>query len=196
MQTLGISIFLVFAAITVAIFIFVALSTRTPGELPEKGYKQYRFLIAVGLTALALILLVLTLPINPYPNDKVTPDRVIYATGKQFAFKLADEEITPEDAMDDEVFFTSKPIRTGDLIEFRVTGADVTHGFSIFDPAGQIHTQTQVMPQYINRLRYRFPKAGTYHVFCFELCGIGHPTMKAQLEVQDNPTDPEAVATN
>lgn len=196
MQTLAITIFLIWSAIAVAIFIFVALSTRSPGELSQKDYKRVRFLLLAGLTSLSVVLLIFTLPMTPYPDTGTAPDRVIYVTGKQFAFKLADEVITHEDAMDDEVFFSIKPIQAGSLVEFRVTGADVTHGFSIYDPLGQVQTQTQAMPQYINRLRYRFPKAGEYHVFCFELCGIGHPTMKAQLEVADNPTAAGAVASN
>ena len=81
-------------------------------------------------------------------------------------------------------------------LEFRVTGADVTHGFSIYDLAGHVQTQTQAMPQYINRLRHRFPKSGTYHVLCFEFCGIGHPTMRAQLQVEDDaPSVPVPDAT-
>jgi cytochrome c oxidase subunit 2 len=187
MQSLALVIFLVWSAIAAAIFILVALSTRSPDELSQKGYKRVRLLVAVGLTTLAVVLLVLTLPINPYPDASVVPDRVIYASGKQFAFKLSDKPISREDAMDDEVFLSIKPIRAGDLVEFRVTGADVTHGFSIYDLAGHVQTQTQAMPQYVNRLRHRFPKAGTYHVLCFEFCGIGHPTMRAQLQVEDAP---------
>jgi cytochrome c oxidase subunit 2 len=194
MQSLALTIFLVFAAITVAIFTFVAASTRTPDELSQKGYKRVRLLVLVGLTSLAVVMLILTLPITPYPDNGVAPDRVIYVSGKQFAFKLSDKPISREDAMDDEVFLTIKPIRTGDLVEFRVTGADVTHGFSIYDLGGTVQTQTQAMPQYVNRLRHRFPKSGTYHVLCFEFCGIGHPTMRAQLQVEDDPKDVPAAA--
>lgn len=196
MQPLALTIFLVWSAIAAAIFVFVALSTRSPDELSQKGYKRVRLLVAVGLTSLAVVLLFLTLPINPYPDNSVVPDRVIYASGKQFAFKLSDKPISREDAMNDEVFLSIKPIRTGDLVEFRVTGADVTHGFSIYDLAGRVQTQTQAMPQYVNRLRHRFPTAGTYHVLCFEFCGIGHPTMRAQLQVEDAPAAPDPVASN
>jgi cytochrome c oxidase subunit II len=196
MQSLAITIFLAWSAITVAIFVFVALSTRSPDELSQKGYKRVRLLVLVGLTSLAAALLFLTLPITPYPNDGAVPDRVIYASGKQFAFKLSDQPISREQAMDDEVFLSIKPIRAGDLVEFRVTGADVTHGFSIYDLSGQVQTQTQAMPQYVNRLRHRFPASGTYHVLCFEFCGIGHPTMRAQLQVEDGPTAKSTVASN
>jgi heme/copper-type cytochrome/quinol oxidase subunit 2 len=33
-------------------------------------------------------------------------------------------------------------------------------------------------------------------VLCFEFCGIGHHTMKAQLEVVDNPAAENAVASS
>ena len=88
--------------------------------------------------------------------------------------------------MDDEIILPKiQPIKAGDLVEFRISAADVTHGFSIYDLDGEVQTQTQAMPQYVNRLRYRFPKAGAYQVLCFEFCGIGHPGMKADLEVVD-----------
>jgi cytochrome c oxidase subunit 2 len=196
MQTLALTVFLICAAIIVAVFVYVARSGRSPGELPQKAYKRTRLLVLLGLTTVAAVLLPLTLPITPYPDNNVKPDRVIYVSGKQFAFKLSDKPISREDAMDDEVFLTSKPIRAGDLVEFRVSAVDVTHGFCIYDLAGRVQTQTQAMPQYVNRLRHRFPKSGTYHVLCFELCGIGHPTMRAQLQVEDGPAAKDSVASN
>jgi cytochrome c oxidase subunit 2 len=196
MQTLALTIFLIWSAATIALFVYVALSGRSPGELSLKGYKRARVLLLLGLTTAAVILLLLTLPITPYPDEGVAPDRVIYVSGKQFAFKLSDKPITREQAMDDEVFLTSAPIRKGDLVEFRISAADVTHGFSIYDLAGRVQTQTQAMPQYVNRLRHRFSESGVYHVLCFEFCGIGHPTMRAQLQVEDAPASKGAVASN
>jgi cytochrome c oxidase subunit 2 len=194
MQTLAIVIFLSCATIIAAIFVFVARSGRSPGELPLKAYKRNRTLALLGLSAVAIVLLFFTLPLTPYPNEGVVPVRVIYVSGKQFAFKLSDKPISREDALDDEVFLTSKPIRTGELIEFRISAADVTHGFCIYDRSGKVLTQTQAMPGYVNRLRHRFLESGIYPVLCFELCGIGHYTMKTQLEVVDNPTTVNAVA--
>jgi cytochrome c oxidase subunit 2 len=196
MQTLAITIFLIMAAIIIAVFVYVALSGRSPDELSLRAYKRARLLVLLGLTTVAVILLALTLPYTPYPDGSVTPDRVIYVSGKQFAFKLSDKPITREQAMDDEVFLSIKPIRAGELVEFRVSGADVTHGFSIYDLAGRVQAQTQAMPQYVNRLRHRFPTSGIYHVLCFEFCGMNHYTMRAQLQVEDDPTADGAVASN
>lgn len=196
MQTLALTIFLAWSAIIIAVFVYVARSGRAPGELSLEAYKRTRLLVLLGLTTAAVVLLALTLPFTPYPDASSVPDRVIYVSGKQFAFKLSDQPITREQAMDDEVFLTIKPIRVGDLVEFRVSGADVTHGFSIYDLAGRVQAQTQAMPQYVNRLRHRFPSSGVYHVLCFEFCGMNHYTMRAQLQVEDQPTAKAAVASN
>ena len=187
MQMLALTLFLVWSSATIALFAYVGMSGRSPGDLSQTSYKRNRVILLLGLTAAAVVFLLLTLPITPYPDEGVVPDRVIYASGKQFAFKLSDQPITREQAMDDEVFLKSAPIRKGDLVEFRISAADVTHGFSIYDLAGQVQTQTQAMPQYVNRLRHRFSESGVYHILCFEFCGIGHPTMRAQLQVEDEP---------
>jgi cytochrome c oxidase subunit 2 len=197
MQNLAITIFLIWSTITVAIFVFVARSGRSPGELPLKAYKRNRVIFLFCLGTAAALLLFLTLPLTPYPNEGVVPDRVIYVSGKQFAFKMSDQPISREDALDDEVFLkVNEPIRTGELVEFRISAADVTHGFCIYNRDGKVLTQTQAMTGYVNRLRHRFTESGVYPVLCFEFCGIGHHTMKTQLEVVDNPTADASVATN
>lgn len=197
MQNLAITIFLIWSAITVAIFVFVARSGRSPGELPLKAYKRNRVIFLLCLGTAAVLLLFLTLPLTPYPNEGVVPDRVIYVSGKQFAFKMSDKPISREDALNDEVFLKVKePIRTGELVEFRISAADVTHGFCVYNRDGKVLTQTQAMTGYINRLRHRFTESGVYPVLCFEFCGIGHHTMKTQLEVVDMPAAESAVASN
>src|SRR6185437_14543727 len=136
MQNIAFITFLIWAAISVAIFVFVARSGKSPGELPLKAYKRNRVIFLLGLLTAAVVLLVLTLPLTPYPNEGDIPDRVIYVSGKQFAFKLSDKPISREEALDDEVFLSSKPIRTGELVEFRISAADVTHGFCIYNREG------------------------------------------------------------
>lgn len=72
----------------------------------------------------------------------------------------------------------------GETIEFRVTSADSTHGFGIYDESGTLLTQTQAMPSYTNRVVYTFDKPGTYSVLCLEYCGLAHHAMTAQLTVK------------
>ncbi len=194
MQNIALTVFLVWSAVTVAIFVFVARSGRSPGELPLKAYKRNRVIFLGALLSAAVVLLFFTLPLAPYPNEGDVPDRIVYVSGKQFAFKLSDRPISREDALNDEVFLSIQPIRAGEFVEFRISAADVTHGFCIYDGDGKVLTQTQAMPGYVNRLRHRFTESGVYPVLCFEFCGIGHHTMKTQLEVVDDPTAGSPIA--
>jgi cytochrome c oxidase subunit II len=71
----------------------------------------------------------------------------------------------------------------GESIAFHVTSGDVNHGFAIYDEDLRLIAQTQAMPGYVNVLRVRFPKPGTYRVLCLEYCGLVHHGMAATLEV-------------
>lgn len=68
-------------------------------------------------------------------------------------------------------------------VEFRVTSADVNHGFGIYDPDGRLLAQTQAMPGVTNRLLYTFARPGRYRVMCLEYCGLIHHGMRAEFEV-------------
>lgn len=78
---------------------------------------------------------------------------------------------------------STNTVKAGSDVEFRVTSADVNHGFAIYSPQGRIVTQTQAMPGYTNRLVHNFSEPGTYTVQCLEYCGIGHDPMKTTIEV-------------
>lgn len=59
---------------------------------------------------------------------------------------------------------SSNTLKAGSDVEFRVTSADVNHGFAIYSPDGRILTQTQAMPGYTNKLIYTFTQPGTYTI--------------------------------
>lgn len=73
--------------------------------------------------------------------------------------------------------------KVGVPVEFRVTSADVNHGFAIYAPDGHIVIQTQAMPGFTNKLLYTFPSPGTYKVMCLEYCGVAHTAMMVDLDV-------------
>jgi cytochrome c oxidase subunit II len=75
------------------------------------------------------------------------------------------------------------PIEAGVPIEFRVTSADVNHGFGIYDSSGRLLAQTQAMPGVTNRLVYTFVRPGRYRVLCLEYCGLVHYGMSAEILV-------------
>ncbi|MBS0366524.1 MAG: cytochrome oxidase [Proteobacteria bacterium] len=74
-------------------------------------------------------------------------------------------------------------VNAGQPVEFRVTSADVNHGFAIYGPDDRIVVQTQAMPAFTNRLVHTFRRPGFYRVLCLEYCGLAHHGMANQFEV-------------
>jgi len=134
---------------------------------------------AYRIRAIAFWMLVLIgLPIsvwlfreNPYTTRAASP-QVINATGYQWRWELDREEVT-----------------AGEPVEFRVTSADVNHGFGIYDGAGVLVAQTQAMPGYVNRLTHVFDVPGTYRLLCLEYCGLVHHDMITEIRVKQGGTD-------
>lgn len=102
----------------------------------------------------------------PSQHEALDARQVVNVTGRQWSWQM--EPAT---------------VKAGQTVEFRVTSADVNHGFALYAPDGRVETQTQAMPGYTNRLVHTFTQPGTYSVLCLEYCGIGHVPMKATLEV-------------
>jgi cytochrome c oxidase subunit 2 len=178
-------LFLVLSAAAVAVFVFVAASTRRPRTPQYETVHRLRTRLFFILAGCLVLFLALTLPLMPYPIEQQRPDRVIYVDAKQFAFLISANPITPDEASGEEPV-EQPTLKTGESIEFRVTSLDVTHGFGIYDDKGTLLAQTQAMPGYVNRLRFRFDRPGTYPVLCMEYCGMAHHAMRGSLKVTDN----------
>ena len=183
MQTTAFSLFLLLSALTAAGFSYAAQSGRWVGEYPVAGANRARKWMVVGFAVAMVLFLVLTLPGVPYADEDRQPDRIVHVSAKQFAFDLSDTPIETGDSA--PAAYAMKSVKAGELIEFRVTSADVTHGFGIYTSDGKILTQTQAMPGYVNRLRHTFEEPGGYPVFCMEYCGVGHHAMRATITVTE-----------
>jgi cytochrome c oxidase subunit II len=64
-------------------------------------------------------------------------------------------------------------------VTFRITSADVTHGFEIVGTNGN----TMVVPGYISQFTTTFRAPGEYLIVCNEYCGLSHHLMSAKLIV-------------
>jgi cytochrome c oxidase subunit 2 len=64
-------------------------------------------------------------------------------------------------------------------VTFRVTSADVVHGFLVTDT----NINTMVAPGYVSTFRTNFDKPGDHLMPCHEYCGIGHEGMWAHVKV-------------
>jgi len=75
-------------------------------------------------------------------------------------------------------------VEVGKPVVFKVTGADVNHGFGIYNEDLRLLGQTQAMPGYTNKLVYTFNKPGKYRILCLEYCGLAHHAMITELNVK------------
>ncbi len=70
-------------------------------------------------------------------------------------------------------------IPRGALVTFRLTSADVIHGFLI----ASTNVNTMVVPGYVSQVSAHFERVGSYHMPCDEYCGTGHAGMAAEVRV-------------
>lgn len=65
-------------------------------------------------------------------------------------------------------------------IIFRITSADVLHGFQVVGT----NANAMAIPGYVSQFTYTFPRAGEYLVTCNEYCGLYHHAMVGKLIVR------------
>jgi len=167
-QRIAVLVSAVIGTLLIAVFAAVARSARNPGSADDvaSASARWRRTTFWGLVALFVPTIAYSLTRTPYGDDARTAGQVVRATGHQWAWEL-----------------TPSTVRAGQLVEIRVTGTDVNHGFGVYDTNDRLVTQTQAMPGYTNVIRYTFTTPGTYRVRCLEYCGLGHHTMVTQLTV-------------
>lgn len=68
----------------------------------------------------------------------------------------------------------------GSTVHFKVTSADVIHGFYIRD----VLVNSMVIPGQVTSVTAHFDEAGEYQILCHEYCGLGHHLMAALVTVE------------
>lgn len=170
-QDVILTIWLVGAALITLGFIFVVTQVGKPaGDAAARIHASHVW--QGRLFALMVVAFVVgswaTLRNFPIPSQQgaLGAPQAVEAAGRMWAWELKPDKVN-----------------AGSQVEFRVTSADVNHGFAIYAPNGRIVAQTQAMPGYTNRLLHTFEQPGIYTVQCLEYCGIGHGPMRATFEV-------------
>jgi cytochrome c oxidase subunit 2 len=177
-------LFLLLAAVVATVFIYVYVSSTTKSSQKESGkglsnaQRFWFFLLLIGALS---VFATVTIPKSPYYLfEEESPSKVVFVAARQFYFTLSYESIDPESPS----IGGAIEMLSGELVEFRVTSLDVNHGFAIYDESNNLVAQTQAMPGYVNRLRWKFEKPGAYKVLCLEYCGIAHAVMRASFTVK------------
>jgi cytochrome c oxidase subunit II len=177
-------VFLGVAGLLVAVFIYTIASTRRARDIDSHAAYSLRRKLLYLVLAVLVVGLSMTLAKTPYPHDNDIPQQVVFVVGKQYSFGISASPITNDDEYLAATYSTPVQVQAGSLVEFRVTSFDVNHGFSVYNPEGQLVGQTQAMPGYVNRLRLRLTEPGRYRVLCLELCGSGHHRMRGVFDVK------------
>jgi cytochrome c oxidase subunit 2 len=100
--------------------------------------------------------------------------RTVVVTGEQFAWTFEYEG--------------ERGLRSGELhlVEdtpylFKIKAKDVLHSFWV----PEFRMKKDAVPGMTTDVRVTPTKAGSYALVCAELCGLGHPTMRATVRVED-----------
>jgi len=160
---------------SVAIYSVVAFRAK-PGDLsdgaPIHGNTRLEviwvtipFLLVSGLAIYGWVVL----------NDieaKASNQLVVNVTGRQFAWHY--------DYPGEGKFKTDQLVLPKDRpVEFRIHTEDVIHDFWV--PAFRL--KSDAVPGLTTKLHTTPTRLGSYDVVCAELCGLGHSTMRSQVDV-------------
>lgn len=163
MQELALYVTLVIVIAILAVFVRVALQSRTAEEYGpvQSTAARIRSWTFWGLVIVGIIVTAVSLRGIPQLAAREAGDvQVVNVTGYQWYWDMDEYVVT-----------------AGVPVEFHVTSEDVNHGFGIYDPDLRLVAQVQAMPGYQNVLRHTFERPGIYQILCLEYCGLAHHDM-------------------
>ncbi|MCB0881390.1 MAG: hypothetical protein KDC33_04120 [Thermoleophilia bacterium] len=149
-------------------FVIIASTKKGKAEgganAPIEKLERAEPMWAVFALVVVTVLFVATLGGVPW-NNRAKADSTVDVKALQFAFVVQ-----------------PATVKAGN-VDFKVTSADVSHGFGLFDPDGKMVSQIQAVPGVTSTLSTKLEKAGRYKILCFEYCGVNHAQMIGQIEV-------------
>lgn len=176
------TLFLASTAFVAVLFYYIYRTSKGNNESSHgmKDALKKRILLFFALTGMFIVVLSVTIPKSPYFlfSDK-KPSKIVYVAAQQYYFMMSYQAIDKKNPSGGEEI----DLPLNEPVEFRVTSFDVNHGFAIYKNA-ELITQTQAMPGYVNRLRWKFIEPGTYEILCLEYCGAGHQVMRSSFTVK------------
>ncbi len=164
---------LILVALLALFFIIVAKNasvTNTDYSAIQKNAYSLRTKLFFLILLIIIPVIGYTLTKMPYPKNSALAEasKVVDAIGHQWHWEISDTSA-----------------KVGETVLYKVTSADVNHGFGVYDPDLNVIGQTQAMPGYTNNLLITFQKAGTYKILCLEFCGVAHHDMVTEINVSE-----------
>ncbi len=142
-------------------------STQTRGKVDVERLREREKTWFGIVVVMLVVLLFATIFFTPYGRGEASPG----------------SQIEPIHAVQFGWIIPPGPLRAGRPVEFRLTTADVNHGFAVFSPKDVFLFQVQVIPGKLQLYNYTFTEPGTYSIECFEYCGVGHDQMRGTFRV-------------
>lgn len=144
-------------------------------------------IIMLGMLALMMVIIVVTgithalhPPSNVEPTDPVTLHLQGEFVESNLGTALELDGVTVRLIAQQYSFVPDcVKVPAGTPVKFRLTSADVIHGFIL----GDTNVNTMVVPGFVSEVRTSFAIPGEYHMPCDEFCGLGHQGMWARVVV-------------
>jgi cytochrome c oxidase subunit II len=145
-------------------------------------------LLMVGMLVIMMIVIILTGimgALHPSSNVEVTDPTTLHLKG-EFVESNLGTAIEPDGSatvrlIAQQYDFVPRCVQVpvGTPVKFRLTSADVVHGFLLPDT----NVNTMIVPGFVAEVRTRFANEGEYTMPCHEFCGLGHHAMWAHVRV-------------
>lgn len=136
-----------------------------------------------GLIAVLTILLFTSFAFLPYNHPETeNPSECVSVLAFQWGWEMSNNPLTKDLKDFEGESEINLPVNKD--IEFIVTSKDVNHNFAIYNSKGELLTEVQAMPGYVNKLHHTFSEKGDYKILCLEYCGLAHAFMVGTIHIK------------
>jgi cytochrome c oxidase subunit II len=158
-----------------------------PAEVIARTEKRWLMIMTAMLGVMMAIVVVTGIAgaLHPSSNVEVVDPTTLHLKG-EFVESNLGTAIEPDGSatvriIAEQYGFVPRCVRVpaGMPVKFRLTSADVVHGFLLPDT----NVNTMVVPGFVAEVRTSFAALGEYAMPCHEFCGLGHQAMWAHVSV-------------
>jgi len=158
-----------------------------PREIVDRTENRWLVTMATMLLIMAVIVIAtaITGALHPSSNVEVIDSQTLHLRG-EFVESNLGTAIEPDGSATVRVLaetYAFVPhcvtVPAGTPVKFRLTSADVVHGFLLPDT----NVNTMVIPGFVAEVRTKFAEPHEYAMPCHEFCGFGHQAMWAHVSV-------------
>jgi cytochrome c oxidase subunit 2 len=158
-----------------------------PEDVIARTEKRWIAIMATLLLVMMAVIVVtgITGALHPSSNIELVDPTTLHLRG-EFVESNLGTAVEPDKSVTVRMIATQYDfvprcvdVPVGVPVKFRLTSADVVHGFLLPDT----NVNTMVVPGFVAEVRTRFTEESEYAMPCHEFCGLGHHAMWAHVRV-------------